>query len=80
MKIIPITKRNEFKQSIVVLDSLELRSLIAKAIAEKLGVDLKDEKNSFYYTNLANLEHLTSLEFEALAVAIHFIERIDGHV
>lgn len=80
MKIIPITKRNEFKQTIVFLDSLELRSLIAEAIAEKLGVDLKDEKNSFYYTNLENLEHLTSLEYEALAVAIHFIERIDGHV
>lgn len=79
MRIFPINKRDEFKQTVAVLDSLELRSLIAEAIAEKLGIDLKDEKNSFYYTNLENLKHLTSLEFDAHAVAIHFIEKKDGN-
>ena len=77
MRVFPINKRDEFKQTIAVLDSLELRSLIAEAIAEKLGIDLKDEKNSFYYTNLENLKHLISPEFEANAVAIHFIEKKD---
>ena len=79
MKVFPITKHDEFKQTIAVLDSLELRRLIAEAIAEKLGIDLKDEKNSFYYTNLENLQHLSSTEFEAHAVAIHFIEKKDGN-
>ncbi|MBF9261021.1 hypothetical protein I0P11_07690 [Acinetobacter baumannii] len=75
MKVFPITKHDEFKQTIVVVDSLELRRLIAEAIAEKLCIDLEDEKNSFYYTNLENLQHLSSTEFEAHAVAIHFIEK-----
>ena len=80
MKVFPITKRDEFKQTIVVLDSLELRRLIAEAIAEKLGVDLQDKKNTFYYTSLENLQHLTSSEFEANTVAIHFIEQTSDHV
>lgn len=80
MKVFPITKRNEFKQIIVVLDSLELRQLIAEAIAAKQGINLEDEKNSFYYTNLENFQHLTSTEFEANVVAIHFIEKVDKNV
>lgn len=79
MKVFPITKRDEFKQTIVVLDSLELRRLIAEAIAIKIGIDINHEKNSFYYTNLENLKHLTSSEFEANIVAIHFIENIDNN-
>ena len=75
MRIFPITKRNEFKQTIAILDTFELRTLIAEAIAERLGVDLQDEKNSFYYTSLENLQHLSSTQFEAHAVAIHFIEK-----
>jgi|GEM_PF-3450583 hypothetical protein len=80
MKVFSITKRDEFKQTIAVLDSIELRRLIAEAIAEKLGVDLQDEKNSFYFTNTENLQHLTSCKFEATAMAIHFIEQSSGHV
>lgn len=79
MKIFPITKRDEFKQTIAVLDSIELRQVIAEAIAEKLGIDLKDQKNSFYYTNLEHLKHLITCEFEAFAVGIHFIEKIDNN-
>lgn len=79
MKIFPITKRDEFKQTIAVLDSIELRQVIAEAIAEKLGIDLKDQKNSFYYTNLEHLKHLITCEFEEFAVGIHFIEKIDNN-
>lgn len=79
MKIFPITKRDEFKQTIAVLDSYELRRLIAEAIAEKLGIDLNNKKNSFYYTNLENLQNLISVEFKEHAVGIHFIERIDDY-
>ena len=79
MKIFPITKRDEFKQTIAVLDSIELRQVIAEAIAEKLGIDLKDQKNSFYYTNLEHLKHLVTCEFESFAVGIHFIEKIDNN-
>lgn len=80
MKIFPITKRNEFKQTVVVLDSIELNRLIAETIADKLKIDLADKKNRFYFTNTANLNNLISDEIQEHAIAIHFIERIDGHV
>ncbi len=80
MKVFPITKKNEFKQTVAVLDSIELRILIAEAIANKLNIDLEDKKNSFYYTNTEILKSLISDEIEEIGVAIHFIERIDGHV
>ncbi|MDN4021494.1 hypothetical protein QX205_15570 [Acinetobacter pittii] len=80
MKVFPITKKNEFKQTVAVLDSIELRILIAEAIAKKLNIDLEDKKNSFYYTNTEILKSLISDEIEEIGVAIHFIERIDGHV
>ncbi|KCX14469.1 MAG: hypothetical protein DI627_01485 [Acinetobacter sp.] len=80
MKVFPITKKNEFKQTVAILDSIELRILIAEAIAKKLNIDLEDKKNSFYYTNTEILKSLISDEIEEIGVAIHFIERIDGHV
>lgn len=79
MKVFPITKRNEFKQTIVVIDSTELNRFIAEVIAEKLGIDLDNKKNSFYYTNTAKLKSLISDEFQEHAIGIHFIERINGH-
>ncbi|KAF1024412.1 MAG: hypothetical protein GAK29_02572 [Acinetobacter bereziniae] len=79
MKVFPIIKRNQFKQTIVVMDSTELNRLIGEAIAEKLGIDLESKKNSFYYTNTAELKSLISDEFQEHAIGIHFIERIDGH-
>lgn len=80
MRVFPIIKKNEFKQTVAVLDSIELSRLVAEAIAKKLNIDLEDKKNSFYYTNTEILKSLISDEFQDIAVAIHFIERIDGHV
>lgn len=79
MRIFPITKRNEFKQTIAILDTFELRTLIAEAIAERLGVDLQDEKNSFYYTNIEKFQHLITCEYKTAAIAVHFIEKIDNN-
>lgn len=44
MKVFPITKKNEFKQTVAILDSIELRILIAEAIAKKLNIDLEDKR------------------------------------
>lgn len=77
MNVFSMTKRNEFKQTIAVLDSLELRQLIAEAIAERLGIDLQDEKNSFYYTNIEQFQHLITGEYKVVSVAVHFIEKVD---
>ena len=79
MKIFLLNKKDEFKHTVAVFDSYELRIVIAESIAEKLGIDLNDEKNSFHYTNIENLKHLYTCEFEAIAVAIHFIEKTDSH-
>ena len=79
MRTFNITKKGEFKQTIAVLDSAELSRLIADAISEKLGIDINNEKNSFYYTNLEHLKHLITCEFEEFAVGIHFIEKIDNN-
>ena len=79
MRIFPITKRNEFKQTIAILDTFELRTLIAEAIAERLGIDLQDEKNSFYYTNIEQFQHLITGEYKTASVAVHFIEKIDNN-
>ncbi len=76
MNVFPITKNDEFKQTAVVMDSFELRGLIAEAIADKLGIDLNDENNSYLYTNFENFKHLVTGDFEAVAVAIHFIEKV----
>ena len=45
MKIFLINKKDEFKHTVAVFDSYELRKVIAESIAEKLGIDLNDEKN-----------------------------------
>lgn len=79
MRTFNITKKGEFKQTIAVLDSAELSRLIADAISEKLGIDINNEKNSFYYSNLMNFQHLISGELKDHAVGIHFIEKIDSH-
>lgn len=77
MKTFEITKIGEYKQTIAVLDTCQLRDLLKEAIAKKLGIDLQDEKNSFYYTsNIAKIEHLISGEYDTAALAIHFIERV----
>ncbi|HCK29810.1 MAG TPA: hypothetical protein DHW29_06210 [Acinetobacter ursingii] len=76
MKVFPIVKKNEFKQTIAILDTFELRDLIAEAIAEKLGIDLKDEKNTFYYTNVEKFKHLIAGEYKVCSVAVHFIEKV----
>ncbi|MFX6496376.1 hypothetical protein ABTG19_04850 [Acinetobacter baumannii] len=79
MKVFPITKRNEFKQTIIILDTFELRTLIAEAISERLGIDLQDEKNSFYYSNIEQFQHLITCEYELASVVIHFIEKFDNN-
>ncbi|ENT3300295.1 hypothetical protein KWF02_11510 [Acinetobacter baumannii] len=79
MKVFNIN-RPDFKHKIaVVLDSVELRMLVAEVIANKLGIDLKDEKNSYYFTNTENLSSITSTEFESVAIAVHFIQRNSNH-
>ncbi|MGQ0883249.1 hypothetical protein ACT44V_02560 [Acinetobacter baumannii] len=78
MNVFPITLNDEIKQTAVVMDSLELRRIIAEAIAGKLGIDINNENNSFLYTNFENFKHLVTGDYEAIAVAIHFIEKVDS--
>ena len=76
MRIFEINKKAEFKQTVAVLDTFQLRELLRDVIAEKLGINLQDEKNSFFYTSTTNIEHLISGEYDIAALAIHFIEKV----
>lgn len=76
MRIFEINKNAEFKQTVAVLDNFQLHGLLKEAIAEKLGIDLQDEKNSCFYTNTAKIEHLITGEYDSVALAIHFIEKV----
>ena len=76
MKTFEITKIGEYKQTIAVLDTFQLIDLLKEAIAEKHGIDLQDEKINFFYTNTAKIEHLITGEYDSVALAIHFIEKI----
>ena len=47
MKIFLINKKDEFKHTVAVFNSYELRKVIAESIAEKLGIDLNDDMRCF---------------------------------
>lgn len=74
MRFFPL-KTPEGKVTTVVLDSYELSLILAKAIGEKLGIDIDDDQTIFCYLGEQKKSSIGFDDYQDIAVSLRFLEK-----